>query len=138
MNPRSALQQYSSINVQTGVVDADPHRLIQMLLDGALERLVLAKGHLEREELSAFGEKVSKVISIIGGLQASLNKEAGGEIAENLDDLYDYMVRRLLDVHKEKNAKPLDEVSALLREIKAGWEGIRQEVLEQAQTSAAS
>ncbi len=138
MNPRGALEQYSAINVQTGVVDADPHRLIQMLLDGALERLALSKGHVEREEWPALGEKVSKVISIIGGLQASLNMEAGGEVAENLDNLYDYMVRRLLAVHSERNAKPLDEVSALLREIKAGWDGIRKEVLEQAQTAAAS
>ena len=132
MNSHGALQQYSSINTQTAMVDADPHRLIQMLLDGALDRLALSKGLLERGDWPALGETLGKTITIIGGLQANLNKEKGGELAENLNSLYDYMVRRLLDVHKERHAGALDEVAGLLKEVKSGWDGIREEVLAQA------
>ncbi len=125
---RSALAQYQQINAQTGVVDADGHRLIQLLLDGALDRIAQAKGALAAGDAAGMGEALGKALGIISGLQGCLDKEAGGEIAANLDRLYDYMTVRLMDVHREKSAAPLDEVGALLGTIRNGWEGIREQV----------
>ena len=120
----SAVQQYNQVGVSSGVEAASPHRLIQMLMNGALEKISIAKGHMERNEISQKGGHISWAISIIDGLRASLNLEAGGEIAQNLDDLYDYLTRRLARANIENNPDILDEVSSLLRSIKTAWDDI--------------
>lgn len=122
---KGALAQYQKINAQTGVVDADPHRLIQLLLDGAIDRIAQAKGALACGDTEAVGVALGKALGIISGLQGCLDKEAGGEIAATLDRLYDYMTLRLMDVHRGQSVEPLDEVGALLGTIRSGWEGIR-------------
>lgn len=129
MNAKSALSFYKQVNSQTGVVDADPHRLIQLLLDGALDRIAQAKGALIAGDTPAMGEALGKAIGILSGLQGSLDLDRGGEIAANLNRLYDYMSIRLLDVHREKQPASLDEVVALLGSIKSGWDGIRPQVV---------
>jgi flagellar protein FliS len=121
---RNGLQQYSAVGVSSAVEGASPHRLIQMLMEGALARIAAAAGHMERGEREAKGRSVSTAISIIGGLQSSLNLEAGGEVAANLDRLYDYMVRRLMEANRHDDPAGLEEVRALLRELKEGWDGI--------------
>ena len=137
MNKIGALEQYSKIDTQTAVVDADPHRLIQMLLNGALEQIAFANGHIQRGELEAKGNAIGKAAGIIGGLQSSLNHEVEGGLAARLEGLYDYMVRRLTHANYANDTAALDEVSQLLREIKAGWDAIRDQALEEfdAQTS---
>ena len=129
---RNAMQQYQNINNQTDVAGADPHRLTQLLLEGALKRIAEAKGFLQRGQPAQLGEALGKALGIISGLQAALNREAGGEIANNLYDLYDYMARRLVKVHVDKNDEALVEVASLLTEIKTGWEGIRAEYVNSA------
>lgn len=129
MNTRSALSTYRNLDAQTGVVDADPHRLIQMLLDGAMDRLAQARGAMQAGEIAAMGEALGKALGIIAGLKAALDHERGGEIALNLERLYDYMTLRLMDVHRQRQPAPLDEVSALLGDIKSGWDGIRGQVV---------
>jgi flagellar protein FliS len=126
---KAALSQYQKINSQTSVVDADPHRLIQLLLDGAMDRIAQAKGALHSGDRAAVGEALGKAVGIISGLQECLDKEQGGEIAANLDSLYDYMNRRRLDGHREQESAPLDEVAQLLGTIKSGWDGIRKDVV---------
>ncbi|MCG3169650.1 MAG: Flagellar secretion chaperone FliS [Pseudomonadales bacterium] len=132
---RSALAQYRSINAHTGVVDADPHQLIQLLLDGAIDRLAQARGALQSGNPAAAGEALGKALGIIGGLQGCLDRDRGGEVADNLDRLYDYMTRRLLDVHRGDGVAPLDEVSGLLGTIRGGWEGIRAETVSASPSS---
>ena len=127
-NPRGALKQYGQVATQAGVAVADPHRLIQMLLDGALEKIATAKGFMQRGEIAKKGNNLTWAISIIDGLRVSLDKEKGGEIARNLDDLYDYMERRLFQANLENNIDLLDEVTGLLREIKSAWDAIPDEV----------
>jgi flagellar protein FliS len=129
MNNKSALSFYQQVNSQTGVVDADPHRLIQLLLDGALDRIAQAKGALLTGDTAAMGEALGKAMGILSGLQGSLDLERGGDIAANLDRLYEYMSLRLLDVHREKQADSLDEVVGLLGSIKSGWDAIRPQVV---------
>ncbi len=124
---RNAMQQYQNVNNQTVVAGADPHRLTQLLFEGALQRIAEAKGHQQRGQHGKLGEALGKALGIISGLQAALNREAGGEIAANLYDLYDYMARRLVKVHVDKTDEALVEVAALLTEIKTAWDGIRTE-----------
>jgi flagellar protein FliS len=120
----SALRQYQQVNTDAAVLSANPHRLIEILMDAALERLASAKGHIQRGELARKGEQIGKAIDIIGGLREGLNQEAGGEIAANLEDIYDYMQRRLLQANLHSDPHLLEEVASLLREVREGWKAI--------------
>lgn len=123
-NAQAALRQYNQAGTQSSVAVASPHRLIQMLMEGALTKIAVARGCMERHEIADKGTNISLAISIIDGLRMSLDREAGGEIAGNLDDLYDYMNRRLASANLENNPAYLDEVAGLLREIKSAWDAI--------------
>ena len=116
--------QYVAVGAQTGVMSASPHQLIEMLLEGAISKIAMAKGAMQREQIEQKGELITKASSIIMGLRSSLDMEAGGEVAQNLDELYGYMAQRLLDAHINNEISALDEVSNLLREIKHGWDAI--------------
>jgi len=126
MNAMAAMRQYQTVNTQAQAVDASPHRLIQMLMEGGLTRLAQARGAMEREQFAMKGELIGKAIGIIGGLRGGLDIANGGELALNLDNLYDYMVRRLSEANLKNSVEPLDEVAALLRDVKAGWDAIAQ------------
>ncbi len=123
-NMRNFAKQYNKMAVQTGVDTGSPHRLVQMLLGGALEKIAIAKGHLDRGNMVEKGRHIRWAVSIIEGLRTSLDMEQGGDIARNLQDLYDYMKRVLLEAHVSNNTLQLDEVSSLLREIKDAWDAI--------------
>ncbi|WP_070886727.1 flagellar export chaperone FliS [Pseudomonas argentinensis] len=124
MNAMAAMRQYQNVNTQAQAVDASPHRLIQMLMEGGLTRLAQARGAMERGQFALKGELIGKAIGIIGGLREGLNFEQGGELAHNLDNLYDYMNRRLLEANLKNSVEPLDEVADLLRNVKTGWDAI--------------
>ena len=123
-NIPNALRQYQQVNTQTGVAFASPHRLIQMLMEGALERIAVAKGCIQRQDTLAKGEQIGKAIDIIGGLREGLNPDAGGDLATNLDAVYDYMQRQLLEANRRSDIALLDEVADLLRPIKEAWGAI--------------
>lgn len=127
MNAISAMKQYQQVSIQSGIMDASPHRLVQMLMEGFLERIAFAKGNIDRNEIAKKGENISRAITIVNGLQSSLNKEAGGEIAENLSNLYDYMSLRLVLANSNNDISMLDEVSRLMLEIKSGWDNMPEE-----------
>src|SRR5690554_7704386 len=91
----NALRQYQQVNAQTSIVDADSHKLIQLLYNGALERINMAKARMLAKDYEGKGRLISKTIEIVGGLRGFLDKEKGGEIAEQLESLYEYMERRL-------------------------------------------
>ena len=123
-NVPKALRQYQQVNAHSGAAYASPHRLIQMLMEGALERIAVAKGCIQRQDTVAKGEQISRAIAIIGGLREGLNHEAGGQLAANLDALYDYLQRRLLEANLHSDLLILDEVADLLRPIKEAWDEI--------------
>ncbi|MCK7510347.1 MAG: flagellar export chaperone FliS [Desulfobacterales bacterium] len=123
-NVNNALRQYQQMNAQTGVAYASPHRLIQMLMEGALERIAVAKGCIQRQDIAGKGEQIGKAIDIIGGLREGLNQEAGGELAANLDALYDFMQQRLVEANLRSDVALLDEVVELLRPVKEAWDAI--------------
>ena len=132
----SAVEQYNRVGVSSGVESADPHQLIQMLMNGALEKIAIAKGHMERNDISQKGGNISWAISIIDGLRASLNVDDGGEIAQNLDDLYDYMTRRLARANIENNPDLLDEVSSLVRSVKGAWDEMPESSSNKSESTA--
>ena len=118
---------YKKIGNQSTAEFASPHRLIQMLLDGALEKMVIAKSHMERGNVSGKGENISWSIKIIGGLQASIDKNKGGEIAETLSGIYDYLVSKLSEANIKNDIGILDECILVIKNIKEGWDGISDE-----------
>ena len=127
MNANAAMQQYRHNHIQGGVETASPHRLVQMLMEGALEKILAAKGFMGANETAKKGEHISWAISIIDSLRSCLNVEAGGDFAQNLSSLYDYMEQRLLEANIKNDPKMLDEVGQLLLQIKSGWDAIPQE-----------
>ncbi|MGB5257962.1 MAG: flagellar export chaperone FliS [Woeseiaceae bacterium] len=123
-----AAQQYQKIDTISNIEDASPHRIIQMLMERALVRIGQARGYMERDEVPSKGESLGDAIDIIEGLQASLNHDADERMSENFDALYAYMMRRLLEANLRNDKAILDEVSALLRELKEAWDAIGDEV----------
>jgi flagellar secretion chaperone FliS len=124
---KSKLAAYQSTAVHGGVAGADPHRLVLMLMDGALERIAIARGCIERNgkgDLARKAAAISQCLSIVGELRGSLDLGAGGELATNLHNLYDYMVRRLLLANVNSDVKPLAEVSSLLDNVRSAWAAI--------------
>lgn len=122
---RQRANQYASIQSTSHVEDASPHQLIEMLMDGFLARINSAKGAIEQRDYEAKSTFISKAIGIVGGLNESLDKEHGGDIAANLSDLYGYMTTRLLMASAENSIEKLDEVSGLMREVKSAWDAIK-------------
>lgn len=120
----SNLAAYQSAAAHGGVAASDPHRLIVMLMDGALERIATARGCMQRGETAEKARLLNRSIQIVAELRGSLDLSAGGQIATNLSELYDYMTRRLLSALANNQVELLDEVSKLLNEIRSAWVAI--------------
>lgn len=127
----NGLQAYQRVNTQTSITDADPHRLIQLLYNGALERINMAKARMQAKDYEGKGKLITKAIEIVGGLRSFLDFEKGGDLAARLEGLYDYMERTLFEANAKNDMAKLDEVADLLRFIKDGWDGIREEAVSQ-------
>lgn len=124
----AAVSHYTQVGIETGVTDASPHSLILMLLEGAIISVNVAKMQMEQNNIGEKCTAISRALMIIDeGLRASLDKKSGGEIAENLDALYEYMGNRLIMANIHNQVEPLDEVARLLSEIKSAWEEIRSD-----------
>jgi flagellar protein FliS len=121
--PNSAkLAAYRSTSVHTGVAASDPHRLIVMLMDGALERIATARGLMQNGSGAAErAQLLHRAVAIVDELRNSLNFKAGGDLSHNLDALYDYMCVRLMQASAQGKPEWLDEVSRLLGEVRAAW-----------------
>ena len=129
-NPLAA---YRQVSIDSSVQDADPHQLIILLFDGAIEATHIARLHLGEKDFAGKGKAISNAMDIISnGLSASLNVEAGGELAERLSSLYDYMVQRLLFANLKNDRPALDEVGALLSDLRAAWAQIAPNAQEAA------
>lgn len=133
MFARQSAAAYARIGVQTNVATADPHQLILMLFDGALLSINSAAVALEAHDVPGKIKHITKAMEIIGmGLKTSLDLNAGGELAQRLDALYDYMTNRLVYANAFNTDVPLIEVAGLLRELRDAWSQISD--VAQAQT----
>lgn len=116
---------YAKVGLETGVIAASPHRLIVMLFEGAITAVTSAAMHMKAGDIEKKGLSISKAVNIIqNGMRASLDRNAGGEIAASLDSLYEYMIRRLTSANLENRVEMLYEVNELLAELKSAWEAI--------------
>ncbi|MGE8451488.1 MAG: flagellar export chaperone FliS [Pseudomonadales bacterium] len=124
MNPMLALRQYQKVGAQAQTSEASPHRLVQMLMEGGLDRIAQAKGAMERKDIANKGVFIGKAIGIIGGLREGLDLENSLDTLGDLDGLYTYMMKRLTEANIKTDPKILDEVADLLRTVKEGWDAI--------------
>jgi flagellar protein FliS len=121
MTRSAMLAEYQSVAVHGGIAAADPQRLILMLLDGALERIAQGRGFMERGLIADKGRVLGRAMALIQELRACLDMAAGGQIASNLDALYDYCCRQILAANADNNLQALEMVSGLLQEIRSAW-----------------
>lgn len=127
-SPRTAAASYRSLDVQTMVDGADPHRLVEMLYDGAVVMVGKARHALARNDIVAKGESTSRAIRIIDeGLKAALDARAG-DVARNLDALYDYMSRTLVNANMKNDDALYGEVEKLLGDLRGAWRDIGPKV----------
>jgi flagellar protein FliS len=124
---KKALEGYGRNAVESEVNFASPYRIIQMLMEGALTKLATAKGCIARNDIAEKSRQITWGMNIIQGLRTSLDADKGGDIAANLDSLYEYMGRRLLEANVNNDVAIIDEVITLLQEVKAGWDAIPAE-----------
>ena len=124
MTPRG-VQAYAKVGLETSVVAASPHELIVLLFDGALAAIHSARLHMKAGKIQEKGASISRAIEIVNdGLRASLDKKAGGDIANSLDGLYGYMTERLLQANLKNSVDMLDEVQVLLVDLRDAWASI--------------
>lgn len=124
MNTSGALKQYQQMKTHSGVADATPHKLISMLFEGVVDNLTAAKAYMQDNNPEMRSKKLNSAITIIGGLQASLDFDKGGDIANNLDSLYEYMSVKLFEANKSNAVVHVDEILTLISEIREAWNAI--------------
>lgn len=117
----NALKQYKNVDLRATVETASPHTLISMLFDGAQASLARAKGAIERSSIEERTVHLNKASEIVVTLKGSLDHEKGGEIAENLDALYDYVLRTIVTANRENDSVKIQEVMDLIGQVKQGW-----------------
>ena len=124
MNPMLALRQYQKVNAHAQTSEANPHRLVQMLMEAGLDRIAQAKGAIGRKDIPAKGVLIGKAIEIVGGLREGLDMEKSADTLARVDNLYIYMMQRLAEANIKSDPLILDEVSSLLGTVKEGWDAI--------------
>jgi flagellar protein FliS len=125
------IKAYKTNILEAEMSVADPHRVIQLLMNGLMERLAMAKGAIDRKDYEAKAVAISKAQAIINGLQDSIDMTQG-EISERLYALYDYMKQRVMDASINMDKQPLDEVANLMITIKLAWDKIPDEEKQKA------
>ncbi len=124
----SKLAAYQSVSAHCAVAGADPHALVQMLMDAAVERLTSARACIERGEIARKAKLLHSAVVLIAELRGSLDLNKGGDLAQNLSDLYEYMARRLIQANLSSDARAITEVLSLIGEIRSAWVAIGPEV----------
>ncbi|GIU20159.1 flagellar export chaperone FliS [Shewanella sp. MBTL60-007] len=127
---RGSLQSYRKVSLDSSIAVASPHKVIQMMFAGALERLAQGRYAIEQNNLELKGVSLGKAISIVAGLNSSLNMEAEGDVAGNLSALYDFMLQRISDANVNNDVKAIDDASDILRTIKEAWDTIPSDLHE--------
>jgi flagellar protein FliS len=129
-----AAESYGSVQVVTGVATANNVQLIQMLFDGLIESLAMAKGHIQNRAIEDKSKAIARAGRIVVGLQGALDFERGGELAQNLHELYAYVTRRLFHINAQNDLVALDEVTTLMKDIAQAWQALPSLLSSSAQT----
>lgn len=121
---RGSLQAYKKVSIDSQLSAASPHKVIQMLMAGAIERLVQGKAAMEQKNIAVKGERLGKALDIVISLRGCLSMNDGGEVAKNLDQLYEYMISQIMLANQQNTPETIDDVVSILREIKSAWDQI--------------
>ena len=124
------MREYQNVSTKLEIESASPHRLIQLMMERVLAKIAMARGFMEQGDVARKGELIGDAISIVNGLQVSLNYKADEKLAANFDSLYDYMNRRLLEANLGNDETILLEVADLMRELKEAWDAIADQVAD--------
>ncbi|MCG3730501.1 flagellar export chaperone FliS [Vibrio cincinnatiensis] len=124
---RGSLQAYKKVSVDSQLTAASPHKIVQMLMAGAIERLIQGKAAMQQGNIPVKGERLGKALDIIISLRSSLSMKDGGEIAQNLDMLYEFMITQISTANHKNDPQPIDDVIDIIREIKSAWDQIPAE-----------
>ncbi|MEZ9199336.1 flagellar export chaperone FliS [Shewanella sp. 10N.286.54.B9] len=127
---RGSLQSYRKVSLDSSIAVASPHKVIQMMFSGALERLAQGRYAIEQNNLELKGVSLGKAVSIVAGLNSSLNMEAEGDVASNLSSLYDFMLQKISDANINNDVQAIDDATDILRVIKEAWDAIPTELHE--------
>lgn len=122
------LKAYRRTSLEAELSVATPHRVIQMLFNGLLERLSQAKGAIERKDYEYKADRITKALGILDGLQGALERKENPELSDKMYALYDYMKLQLTQASSSLDASPIDEVMKLLMPIKQAWDNIPEDV----------
>lgn len=118
------IKAYKAVGVKDDLAVADPHRIIQLLMQGSLENMAKAKGAIERKDFAMKAQTFGKAIAIISALKGALDLGAGGEISQNLDSLYEFMINHLTLASREVSVQKVEDVMELMLTIKSAWDQI--------------
>jgi len=124
---RGSLQAYKKVSVDSQLSAASPHKIIQMLMAGAIERLIQGKAAMQQGNIAVKGERLGKGLDIIISLRTCLSMDDGGDIAKNLDQLYEFMITQITIANQKNDPQPIDDVIEIIREIKSAWDQIPPE-----------
>ncbi|MBU2934344.1 flagellar export chaperone FliS [Vibrio cyclitrophicus] len=124
---RGSLQAYKKVSVDSQLTAASPHKIVQMLMAGAIERLIQGKAAMQAGNISVKGERLGKALDIIISLRSCLSMDDGGDIAKNLDQLYEFMITQISAANHKNDPQPIDDVIDIIREIKSAWDQIPNE-----------
>ncbi|MBQ9274593.1 MAG: flagellar export chaperone FliS [Succinivibrio sp.] len=125
------LRAYKKTNLEAELSVADPHRIIQMMFEGLLQRLSQAKGAIERKDFAYKSDRISKAVGIINGLQMSLDRSKDPELGDRMSALYTYMKERLNVATTTLETAPIDEVIKLVMPIKQAWDSIPENIKQE-------
>lgn len=132
MYAKKGIQAYKKDSLKADLASADPHRIIQLLMQGALERLALAKGHIERRDMEAKSDTLTRVVEIINALRDALDRDVNPDLVDNLESLYLYMIEQVHEASASMDTSKLDLVMKLLLEIKGAWDQISDAAKQEA------
>tara|TARA_B100000700_G_scaffold329085_1_gene449225 strand:+ start:2104 stop:2538 length:435 start_codon:yes stop_codon:yes gene_type:complete len=126
---KKGLNAYKQVGIRDQLGTADPYQIIQMLMQGAIDRMVMARSAIDRKDLAAKSEHVSKATAIVKSLNESLHPVDGGEdVVNNLASLYDFIVEHLLEASRENSSQKIHDCQQIMTTIKEGWDSIPQDV----------
>ena len=125
----SGFDAYQQNNTAAQAATADPHKLVVMLIDGFLDEMDRAEGHIKGRRFEHKGKSISKCLDILAGLDAALDLEQGGDVAKNLHDLYNYCAYNLFQVSVDNNTEQFGSVRAVMVDLKQGWLQIGSQVV---------
>lgn len=127
MNAQQAVKQYADVNLESEVLSASPHRLIQMLFEGAIASLNQALACIEHGDVEGKGLNVGRAIGIVTGLKASLNMDSDSALSNDLEELYGFLEKQLFRANLETDSTLVMECLDILHTLKSGWDGIAPE-----------